>query len=256
MCNIAGYSGTKRAAPILLEMLRQEEPSGLSLSAGIVTLHEGRLFCRKVVGDVDTLIKTTDALYLPGNVGIAHIGAAKDARTYNFAQPFVAEGGRLAGTINGIARGIGYSESVQAKAEFLEDNGYSFLGGTPLEECSFPKLGNGNFVSCAEVRVNLVSYYVNRGYDIETAMARAVSECYTDGVLGVLSLDTPHDLYVLCNSTVAFAATDGDGTYVASCPLAFPDGLSDSSTTLPLMHPTKISREGICISDIKVSGRE
>ena len=105
MCNIAGYSGNKQAAPILLEMLKRQEAFDGGASCGIVTIHEGRLYCRKIVGDVDTLIKHTDALYLPGNVGIAHTRPGGDARTYNFAHPFIAEGGRFAGITNGTTRG-------------------------------------------------------------------------------------------------------------------------------------------------------
>ena len=54
MCNIAGYAGKQNAAPILLEMLRQQQDYDGGLSTGIVTIHEGKLHCRKVIGDVDT----------------------------------------------------------------------------------------------------------------------------------------------------------------------------------------------------------
>ena len=256
MCNIAGYSGNKQAAPILLEMLKRQEAFDGGASCGIVTIHEGRLYCRKIVGDVDTLIKHTDALYLPGNVGIAHTRPGGDARTYNFAHPFIAEGGRFAGITNGTTRGVGYTEAAQRATDFLQENGYEFFGGTALDSCSFPKLKNGNYVSCVETRVNLVSYYVGRGYDIPTAMARVASECYTDGVLGILSLDTPDSFYILRTTRPAFAVSDGDGTYAASCQFAFPDGLGDKAEPLPLMHPVRIGRCGASVSPVKMQGVE
>ena len=74
MCNIAGYIGEKRAAPILIEMLRRQEGFDGGVCTGIVTLHEGRLYYRKVVGGVDALLKATDAMSLPGTVGIAQVG--------------------------------------------------------------------------------------------------------------------------------------------------------------------------------------
>ena len=256
MCNIAGYAGTRSAAPILLEMLKRQEAFDGGVTSGIVTVHEGRLYARKIVGDVDTLIKTTDAMYLPGTVGIAHTRPGGDARTYGFAQPFVAEGGRLAGMTNGTTRGIGYTERAQAATDFLQDNGYSFMGGVAAESSSFPMLKNGNYVSCVETRVNLVSYYVNRGYDIHTAMARVASECYTDSVLGILSLDTTDSFHILRTSRPAFSVTAEDGTYVASCPFAFPDGLGEKCASLPLMKPCAVSGCGVEVSPVEMSGCE
>ena len=61
MCNIAGYVGEKRAAPILLEMIRRQEVFDGGCCAGIVTIHEGRFYMRKVVGSLEDLIKNTDA---------------------------------------------------------------------------------------------------------------------------------------------------------------------------------------------------
>ena len=62
MCIIAGYTGDKPAAPIIIEMLKKTEYIDGGLSTGIATIHEGKLYMRKVVGDVDTLIRETDAL--------------------------------------------------------------------------------------------------------------------------------------------------------------------------------------------------
>ena len=72
MCNIAGYIGSQQAAPILLEMLRRQQPYDGDMSTGIATVHEGKLYYRKMVGDVDNLIRNSDVLDLPGTIGIAH----------------------------------------------------------------------------------------------------------------------------------------------------------------------------------------
>ena len=47
MCNIAGYIGNRQAAPILLEMLRRQQPYDGDMSTGIATLHEGKLYYKK-----------------------------------------------------------------------------------------------------------------------------------------------------------------------------------------------------------------
>ena len=72
MCNIAGYVGARRAAPILIEMLKRQEFYDGGMATGIATIHEGKLYFRKVLGDVETLLRETDALELPGTIGIIH----------------------------------------------------------------------------------------------------------------------------------------------------------------------------------------
>ena len=54
MCNIAGYSGSRQAASILLEMLRKQQPYDGDMSTGVATIHEGKLYYKKLVGDVTT----------------------------------------------------------------------------------------------------------------------------------------------------------------------------------------------------------
>ena len=68
MCNIAGYTGSRRAAPILLEMIKKQEYIDGSLSTGIATIYEGKLYTAKVLGNADTLIEKTDALNFPGTI--------------------------------------------------------------------------------------------------------------------------------------------------------------------------------------------
>ena len=72
MCNIAGYVGERRAAPILIEMLRREEGIDAGFYTGIATLHEGKIHYRKLTGNLDDLLRETDAIDLPGNIGIIH----------------------------------------------------------------------------------------------------------------------------------------------------------------------------------------
>ena len=44
MCVIAGYSGNRRAAPILIEMLRKIEYYDGGYATGIATVHEGKIY--------------------------------------------------------------------------------------------------------------------------------------------------------------------------------------------------------------------
>lgn len=40
MCNIAGYIGEQQAAPILIEMIREQEGLDAGFYTGIATIHE------------------------------------------------------------------------------------------------------------------------------------------------------------------------------------------------------------------------
>ena len=48
MCNIAGYVGTKKAAPILLEMMRREEGFAGGYNTGIATICNGNIYYTKL----------------------------------------------------------------------------------------------------------------------------------------------------------------------------------------------------------------
>ena len=104
MCMIAGYTGSKRAAPILVDMLRRQQYFDGGLSTGIATVHEGKLYTAKVLGDLDVLLERTDALNFPGSVGIIH-SRTKD-NLLSHAHPFTDDSGKLALVLNGTSRGV------------------------------------------------------------------------------------------------------------------------------------------------------
>jgi len=131
MCIIAGYSGNRPAAPILIEMMKKEEFVDGGLSTGIATIHEGKLYVRKVVGDVDTLLRETDALSLPGTTGIIHSRTGKASVKY--AHPFISNNGKIALLTNGTTR-----------------------------ECSCPEY--------YEKSNEIMAHFYNRGFNITTAM--------------------------------------------------------------------------------------
>jgi glutamine phosphoribosylpyrophosphate amidotransferase len=124
MCNIAGYVGNRQAAPILLDMIRRQQDYDGGVSTGIVTYHEGHLYIKKIIGDVDELIKHTDALSLPGTIGIAHTRPGGTSKTYGHAQPFVTVEGNMAACTNGTGRGSVSKDVYMSMVNFLEDNGY------------------------------------------------------------------------------------------------------------------------------------
>ena len=93
MCTIAGYNGSKRAAPILIDMMRKMEGLDSGFYTGIATFYEGRIYCAKVTGDLEHLLSTTEAAFLPGNMGFIHSRTPANIKSdfVEVGHPFTAE---------------------------------------------------------------------------------------------------------------------------------------------------------------------
>ena len=125
MCGIVGILGTHEAAPLILESLKRLEYRGYD-SAGIATLHQGRLGRRVALGK---LIALSDLLVedpIRGRIGIGHTRwATHGAPSLRNAHPHLA--GRVAVVHNGII------ENFRAlKAELLAE-GRDFASDTDTE---------------------------------------------------------------------------------------------------------------------------
>ena len=100
MCNISGYIGDRRAAPVLIEMMRRQEGYCGGYYTGITTLHDGKLYTRKVLGDVNRLLAETDAMELPGNVGVIH-SRSNSGGDVRWGHPFVTSDNKFSVSLNG-----------------------------------------------------------------------------------------------------------------------------------------------------------
>ncbi|MBQ4527223.1 MAG: hypothetical protein II998_04035 [Clostridia bacterium] len=256
MCNIAGYAGTEQAAPKLLEMLRRQQAFDGGVCTGIATIYNGMLFYRKVVGDVDTLIHTTDALSLPGTIGIAHSRPGGNTLTYAYTHPAITDNEDMAYITNGTGRGIGYKETAQEVCTSLENDGYLFKDRCFVEDSFFPKLKDGSHVSCITVRMNLIDRYIKEGNSIPEAMAKTLSKMYTDNVTLLLNLREPEKIFALRTTRPMAALMEEDGVYMATTRFAFPDGAKGEVMQLPLHQACEITKNGVKVTDAKLSGVE
>lgn len=94
MCTIAGYNGSKQAAPILIDMMRRLEGMNSGFYTGIATVHEGKIYYAKVAGDLDALLANTEAASLPGTIGFIHSRTPGKKALGDFAEvahPFTSE---------------------------------------------------------------------------------------------------------------------------------------------------------------------
>lgn len=252
MCNIAGYAGNRQAAPILLEMLKRQQYYDGALSAGIATIHEGKLYWRKVVGDVDTLIRETDAATLPGTIGIAHTRPSNSG--YELAHPYVSMDERMALVSNGTTVKGEYSAGRDAAVQMLADAGFKFRTEDSDPTRTWPRLKNGNCVGSAEVRVHLVDYYHRiKGMSFPEAAAKAAEDMFTDNVFMFLTEDAPDRIFAIRTLRPMNILLSGGESYLASTRFGFEPGLEGECMQLPLMHACEITRGGFAVTPYRIN---
>lgn len=173
MCGIVGFTGTRRAAPILLDGLKKLEYRGYD-SAGIAVQHDGAIEMVKTSGVIAHLCeKTRDGAALEGVCGIAHTrwathGAPNDVN----AHPHLSNDGKFAVIQNGII------ENFAALREELEGRGYVFLSETDTE-----------------VIAHLLDLYYDG--DLKTAVFRTVARLEGSYAIGILDAEDTGKLYAV-----------------------------------------------------------
>jgi len=249
MCNIAAYAGNRQAAPILLEMLRRQQDYDGGMSAGIATVHEGKLYWRKVVGSVETLMQETDALSLPGTIGIAHTRPEGTEQTYHYAHPHISMDGETAVVLNGTAPLDQYAAQRADVIRMLDENGYLFKTALEGSSNGWPVLKNGKYViGSAETRVHLVDYYLKQGKSCSEAMALTAADLYSDNVFLMINAKVSDRLFAL-RTTRPMNILMGEGEcYLATARVGFPEEISGEIMSLPLHHACEITRGGLTVT--------
>jgi glucosamine--fructose-6-phosphate aminotransferase (isomerizing) len=127
MCGIVALIGSREAAPLLLEGLRQLEYRGYD-SAGIATVDAAGLHCLKAEGKLVNLTVRFDEQGAPGQCGIGHTRWATHGKPEERnAHPHLDGSGRLAVVQNGII------ENHRSLREELQGEGVVFRSDTDTE---------------------------------------------------------------------------------------------------------------------------
>jgi len=127
MCGIVAVIGSRDAAPLLLEGLRQLEYRGYD-SAGVATVESGQLHCIRAKGKLVNLSARVERDGAPGLVGIGHTRWATHGKPEEHnAHPHRDGSGAVAVVQNGII------ENHRALREELSANGVTFLSDTDTE---------------------------------------------------------------------------------------------------------------------------
>lgn len=225
MCNIAGYVGERRAAPILIDMIRRQEGLAGGYYTGLATIHEGKIYYAKLTGDTDRLVSLTEAEGLPGNIGIIHT-RSKSGGGDKWAHPFVSRRDgeiKLAYVANGSAGSFGIGDvQYVALAHRLEAAGYAMESKDRVERRGYATMSDGLTAHMSDVMCQLImSKYDSVGQGAQ-AMAEAFCQMPNEIVGLALLLDEPDRIsWSRINMPMSVAFCD-HGAYLATSPAAFP----------------------------------
>jgi len=185
MCGIIGIIAKEAVAQGLLEGLRRLEYRGYD-SAGIATLVDGRIECRRVEGKLVNLARRLDHEPTHGVIGIGHTRwATHGLPTETNAHPIATD--RVAVVHNGII------ENFQALRHELTGLGYAFRTDTDTEAVAI-----------------LATHFLAQGLKPPDAVAKTLARL--DGAFALVFLFAgEHDLLIGARRGSPLAIGYGDG---------------------------------------------
>lgn len=221
MCNVAGFIGSTKAAPRLIEMIGRQEGFNGGYYTGIVTMtDDGRLHHEKVVGDLSTLVNTTNAADLPGNVGLIH-SRTKSGGGRDWSHPFVGSQNDLAYIANGSVGMFHPSDVRDTITKTLVEAGYTFSTSSEKEIGRYPRLPAGGSVHMSEVMCRLIEYHIAAGEDPVTAMGRSFVDAPSEIVGLMIHSSMPGRIVASRINQPLMIGRHSDGWVMATTALAF-----------------------------------
>lgn len=227
MCNIAGYVGSKPAAPILVEMMRKQEGFNAGYYTGLATIHEGNLLMDKVIGDLAVLLEKTDCANFPGNIGFIH-SRSRSGGGVEWGHPFVDKDGKIAYIANGtsgVFRKAFAEAHRKAYMELLRD-GYVMRSREESPVGAYTVMPDGAGVHGSDIICQQIARFVDEGSCTMDAIEKTLTMLTGEVVGLVLNRDEPECISFGRVNFPMFAGFADHGTYLASTPQAFPEDVN------------------------------
>lgn len=192
MCGIVGYTGTKKAVPVLINALLSLEYRGYD-SAGLAVLTpQNSIEIIKDKGRVHNLESQVQSLDFPSTIGIAHTRwATHGIPSKQNAHPHVDNSNKFAVVHNGII------ENYAELKNKLIQNGYTLYSETDTE-----------------IIPNLINLYYDG--DILKAIEHTLKDLKGSYAIEVLSPLYPDKIFVAKKDSPLVIGTSPDGNYIAS----------------------------------------
>ncbi len=192
MCNISSYIGNKNASPILIEMMKNQEGFAGGYYTGISTIYNGKIYCAKVLGGVNELLKNTNAINFPGNIGFIH-SRSKSGGDESFAQPFLSNDENLSVCLNGKQGEFKKVDNYDNFSRLALSIGAKYQTMRPYKVGSYPLLDNGCSMHTSEAVCHLTSYF-NKNFKTSEALKEAL-EIYPAEFIA-LALNAKEDNFI------------------------------------------------------------
>ena len=206
MCGIVGYTGSRQAAPILLDSLSKLEYRGYDSSGLAVRNGTDLAEVVKATGKLRNLAEKTDnGRSLPGTCGIGHTRWATHGEPNQInAHPHVSGNatGSASGPVESDVVGVhnGIIENYEELRQKLAGHGYQFYSGTDTE-----------------VAIKLVDYYYKK-YKIGPvdAVNRMMVRVRGSYALALMFRDYPGEIYAARKDSPMIIGTADGESYLAS----------------------------------------
>ena len=194
MCGIVGYTGKKKAAPILLDGLAKLEYRGYDSAGLAIRDGEANPVVVKAKGRLKVLSEKTDGgAALKGTCGIGHTRWATHGEpTENNAH--IVDDYNVVGVHNGII------ENYQGLRDKMIRKGYKFYSETDTE-----------------VAIKTIDYYYKKyTHDPIEALAKTMVRVRGSYALAVMFKDHPGKIFVARKDSPMIIGCDKDASYLAS----------------------------------------
>lgn len=224
MCNIAGYVGTKTAAPILIEMMKKQEGFNAGYYTGMTTVHNGKLHMDKVIGDMDVLLRDTDVANFPGTVGFIH-SRSQSGGSVEWGHPFMGTGEKISYIANGTT-GLFKKAFVKARQNAyteLRALGYVMRSREESPVGAYTVMPDGASVHGSDMLCQQIAKYVDDGQDTLDAIENTFTRLMSEVVGLVLNRDEPDCITWARVNFPMFVGISDHGIYMSSTPHAFPE---------------------------------
>lgn len=197
MCGIVGFVGDRKAAPILLSALEKLEYRGYD-SAGLATVTNSRLWCKKDIGKLAEVREKHRLNKLPGKAGIGHVRwATHGVATSVNAHPHLDCNREVAVVHNGII------ENYQELRSRLESR-HKFISDTDTE-----------------VIPHLIEEYMEGGVSLEEAVFQVAKELKGSYAFLAISAVEPQKIVATRKESPLVVGIGERGNFIASDTLSF-----------------------------------
>ena len=243
MCNISGYIGDRQAAPILIELMKRQSGYGGGSYTGLATIHEGKIYYAKVIGDVDRLVAETNAMELPGTIGILH-SRSNSGGDWKWSHPFISNDESFAYVANGSAGSFRDVERRDVMTQMLEKKGVKFTSAGPAIE-HYPRLSDGQGVHVSETMCHLADYYIKEGCTPVEGLRKAFLTDPAEIVALALHVSCPDRILAARHNQPMMLGRTATEMFLGTTALSFPDDREYISIDmLPPACSAEIFRDG------------